>query len=720
MIKRILACFLAICLCLGLMSCAQSNPAPTTTPAAEEPGSDAVAEETFTATSQGFGGDVTATITMAGGELTACVLTGDAETPAIGGNALSTLEEQVLAAGGADIDGVAGATITSNAVKAAVQDCLDQANGVEKTETLSFIPGTYEGSAFGMMGEIKVSVTVDKTSIQEINVTEFNETQLIGWGLDTAPIELLPQEMVKYQTLNVDAVTGATVTSNGLKSAVANALAASGVEISLLQNGPKPVRESSDETLSCDIVVAGAGGAGLMAALEAAYNGADVIVVEKAGVLTGSSTRNGGLLMAAGTEYADLSTEALIDFIYEDIGRKNVDEVRIRGLVEGSNDLLKFFMHQGTVIECVQNIWDGAVDLPAVYMAAAENPDCEIDLKEYTTSIGSYYIVPLYERALELGVKFLFNTPMTSLTTENGRVTGLLCERADGTSVQVSADSTILATGGFAGDPEKIAANRTMQENQYSYYGSNTNTGEGMLAAEAIGAAIRYEDDMPFLATLTSAYTGNWFLSLMVTPAGERFTKEYDYHNAVSADLNRAGWCYAYEIIDESFEGDAYAAAIAAHEDGSAGANVVAADSVQELAEKLAMDPSTLEATLTRYNELCAMGVDEDYGKDAQYLKPIAVDGSKRLFALKSTVSITDSFGGIQTDPVARVLDTDGDPISGLYAAGAVAFTDWIDVEYPGCGYGFAIALYMGRMAGVTALTDMGVPDVKDIVLLEQ
>lgn len=703
--KRTLSCLLAVSMILGLVGCGQKEPEATPK------------EETYTATAQGFGGEVTATITVVDGKVTACKLTGDKETPDVGGKALADLENQVVAAGGAEIDGVSGATMTSDAVRAAVQDCIDQANGVEKKAEISYKAGTYEGTAPGMMGEIKVSVTVDGTSIKSVDVISCNDTQMIGQGLDTAPVELLPRQIVEYQTLNVDAVTGATVTSNGLKTAVANALEGSGVELSLLQNGPKPAQTTTDEALTCDVVVAGAGGAGLLAAIEAAYNGAKVIVVEKAGSLTGSSTRNGGLLMAAGTKYIDLPTETLIDFIYDEIGEKKVDETRIRGFVEGSNDMLEFVMSLGTVIENVQNIWDGAVELPAVYMAAAENPDGEIDLKGYTTNVGSHYIAPLYKKAVELGVEFKFNTPMTSLTTDDtGKVTGIVCQRLDGTTVTVQANATIIATGGFGGDPAKIAANKTMQEGQYYYCGANTNTGEGMLAAQAIGADIRYEDDMPFLATLSSNYTGNWFLSLLVTPEGKRFTKEYDYHNAVSADLNRAGFCYAYEIIDEDFAGESYAAAIAACKDGSAGASVVEAGSVQELAEKLDMDTAVLEATLTRYNELCAKGVDEDYSKDANYMIPITTDGSKKLYALKSTVAVTDSFGGIKTDPTTHVLDKEGKAISGLYAAGAVAFTDWIDVEYPGCGYGFGIALYTGRVAGTTAVADMGM-DVKDIVI---
>ena len=673
---------------------------------------------TFTATAQGFGGDVTAVVTLEDLRITACELTGEQETAEIGGKALPELEAQVVKAGSAEIDGVSGATLTSNAVKAAVRDCLDQANGVEKSTTAVYKAGTYEGTGRGMMGEIRVKVTVDETSIRQVEVVSQNDTEMIGWGLETAPVELLSRQIVEYQSLNLDAVTGATVTSNGVKAAVANALEASGVDVSLLQNGPKAVSGSVDEELTCDVVVAGAGAAGLMAAVEAAYNGANVIVVEKAGVLTGSATRNGGLLMASGTPYTDVDNEALIDFLYAEIGNKNVDEERIRGFVEGSADMLAFFESLGTVIENVQNICDGVVELPVVYNAAKENPDGVVDLKPWTISIGSLYMAPLYEKAVELGVEFRFNTPMTSLTTDDeGGVNGILCERKDGTRVVIQADATILATGGFAGDPARILANKTMKEGQFYYVGANTNTGEGMMAAQAVGAAVRYEDDMPFLATLQNKYTSTKFRSLMITPEGEHFTKEYDYHNAVSADLNRAGWCYAYEIIDESFGDDSsYAAAIAAAADGSAGGAVIVASSVQELAEKLGMDAAVLGQTLERYNEMCAKGVDEDYGKIAEYLKPIATDGSRTLYALKDTENVTDSFGGIKTDPTAHVLSENGERIPGLYAAGAVAFTDWIDVEYPGCGYGFGTALYMGRMAGTHAASDLGM-EGKDILL---
>ena len=194
---------------------------------------------TYTGTAAGFGGEVKAVITVVNGKLTACTLEGAGETPAIGGAALPKLQEQVLAAGSAGIDGVSGATVTSTAVKEAVTAALAQAKGATAAD-VKMKPGTYTAEAYGfaLCEKLKVSVTVDETKLLSIDVNQVETA-------DTPPmvdcvVEKLVPRMLEHQSVGVDAVSGVTATSNGVKTAVKDcltqALAAGGSDPSALRS----------------------------------------------------------------------------------------------------------------------------------------------------------------------------------------------------------------------------------------------------------------------------------------------------------------------------------------------------------------------------------------------------------------------------------------------------------------------------------------------------
>ena len=125
------------------------------------------------------------------------------------------------------------------------------------------------------------------------------------------------------------------------------------------------------------------------------------------------------------------------------------------------------------------------------------------------------------------------------------------------------------------------------------------------------------------------------------------------------------------------------------------------AATIGELAEKIGVDKAALEATVARYNELCAKGVDEDFGKPAQYMIPVEGD---EYYAFRMTPGTSVTFGGLEIDVNARVLDTNNQPIPGLYAAGEVAFTGLFDAEYPCCGMAIGSAVYYGRIAAESAV----------------
>lgn len=261
------------------------------------------AEETYTGQAQGFGGLVTVTLTVQDGVITACAIEGANETAGIGTNAIEQLPAKIVEAGSADVDAVAGATVTSEAIKTAAASALKQASGETVDMTVKMAPGTYLGEGWGYSPAIKLqaNVTVDETSIVSVEVVEPHaDTPEVAFSA----IERLVPRIVEAQSVTVDAVTGATMTSNGIKEAVADALAqalaAGGSSEEAIAAFYKTVEKSEEVVeLEYDVVVVGMGAAGLgaaMSAAETAYAAAEsdasqvsILAIDKAGRFGGTS-----------------------------------------------------------------------------------------------------------------------------------------------------------------------------------------------------------------------------------------------------------------------------------------------------------------------------------------------------------------------------------------------------------------------------------------------
>lgn len=189
---------------------------------------------TYTGSANGFGGPVEVTLTVGdAGGITNAEITGSSETPDIGGKAIPTLAQQLLDAQSAEIDGVSGATFTSQAVRDAAGQAIAKASGLETMEAPKaegdnlFIPGTYTGSSTGFGGEVDVTVTVSEKSIDDVQIEGSHETENIG----TFAVEMLDDRILEAQSPNVDALTGATVTSNAIFRALNDALVAAGADL---------------------------------------------------------------------------------------------------------------------------------------------------------------------------------------------------------------------------------------------------------------------------------------------------------------------------------------------------------------------------------------------------------------------------------------------------------------------------------------------------------
>ena len=674
--KKIVICLLAVSLLLSLAM-------------------GACAQEVFTGTAQGFGGEVSVQVTFDGDQIVSVEVSAPSETQGIGSNAAEDLPGRIVAANSADVDATAGATVTSNAIKAAVLQAIRERTG-EAPAPVAMTAGTYTATVKGHNGPLTVTVTVDETSMTGISVTDHAETPGIGFGSFYNPVEKLPALMVAQQTTAVDSISAATVTSNAIKAAVRDCLTQAGAPEDAFAV-PAPAFPAGDAEYTVDVVVVGGGAAGLTAANTALDAGKSVLLVEKMGITGGSTVTSGGNIFGAATTaqkengILDDTPEALYDFLmsYDEDGLLNADMVKDYAFgIAGDLDYLAA----------------NGVDVNFVTTAAAPLQPNRLhltsEINAITNGIGGGITVPLTEKIVEKGGTILFATKAEAiLTDETGRATGIEAVGSCGETVRVNAGAVILTTGGYCMNPELTA--RFSYFNPY-FSAAISGTGDGLRMAEAVGARIFDAEGLQLqYVDFKTGETGSTAFGLVVDVNGRRLTNEYSYQSVNAEPFKRAG-SYANYYITATKDG-VCAEPYPTVQYGVTVDGVAKAASIEELAALINVNPDELKATVERYNDGCAKGQDEDFGKPAEYMIPVEGD---TYYALARYPVCSATFGGLVIDSDGRVLNGDGQTIPGLYAAGEVALTGQLANVYPSCGLAIGNSVHMGRNAAEAACSD--------------
>ena len=545
-------------------------------------------------------------------------------------------------------------------------------------------PGTYMGEGDGMGGKVKVSVKVDDNKILEINVLENDETQ----GIGDAAIDKIPSMIIEGQTLAVDAVTGATITSNAILTAVEAALKEAGADISKLMVKSEGETVNNDKTYDTEVVVVGGGAAGLSAALEAANNGAKVILVEKLAMTGGSTARSGGKVQAAGTDIQKShGVEDNADLYYNhlmSVGENKVDPVKIRLIADNSLADFNWLVENG--VEFSKNI----EQLHEKYRPIRGHYVSAQDGKVEQDGHGWAITQPLEKMAKEKGVEILLETPAKKLIVDNkGTVTGIECEDSKGNKIIVNAKAVILATGGYDFNKELLEEYAPLVKPVYSTVAPG-NVGDGLIMARDAGAKIQSGGGAVLLYLDLAVGVGE-VGGLYVDTTGSRFMDETDFwftRTKKLMDRNQLGMFY---ITDAKGKLDSFDALVQA-------GKMVEGSTIEELAGKLGM--TELASTVERYNQLAEKGVDEDFNKKSEYMKTVE-EGP--FYAVAFAPITSGTFGGPVTNEKAQVIAEKGGIIKGLYAAGEVANGDLFYQEYPGSGSSISTCVAMGRIAGRVA-----------------
>lgn len=523
--------------------------------------------------------------------------------------------------------------------------------------------GTYAGEGTGKNDKISVEVTFKDSKMTNIQVLSEKETP----GFSEAMVTLTETMIAKNQ-INVDIISGATYTSNGFIEAVSNAFTKTDADLSALVAVEGEIKSDREDHYTADVVIIGAGGAGLSAAITAAEAGAKVIVVEKMPMVGGNTLISGAEMAAPGNWLQTTENiEDDKDQFYEDImkgGDNESDPELVRVLADSALDGAEWLRDEVNVIF-------------EDYMLFFGGHSVKRSLVPLNAS-GVELINKLEAKALELGVEIHTNTPATEIVQENGKVNGVKAEY-NGKEVLYSANNgVIVASGGFGSNLDmRVKYNPAMDEKILS---TNTvgSTGDGITMAEKLNAQIV---DMQYIQTYptcdpergTLLYVGDVRMdgrSILVNKEGKRFVEELERRDVISSAVVAQTGGVSYMFWDEAsmIASKVNVKHKAEYDNLIERGILVKADTLEEAAAFFEIDAAELQNTVNNYNEYAKNGKDLEFNKRGELTA--FTDGP--YYIMKSIPAIHHTMGGIKINTDAQVLDVDGKVIDGLFAAGEV------------------------------------------------
>ena len=509
--------------------------------------------------------------------------------------------------------------------------------------------GVYTQPAQGNNGPVTVEVEIADGAVTRVEVVENSETE----GIADKPIAEIPAWIVENQSLAVDAVSGATNTSNAIVEAVALCLEEAGLDAEEWKSRTVEVQHQAKEDVTCDTVVVGAGGAGMRVALELADNGQNVILVEKQSMVGGATSLAATYFVAVDTTYQqeDGMKISIDDYVAQTAETNpDIDSDRLRLLLENSQESLDWLNGLGTnITRALSN-----------YQVATEDG----------SSLGAA-IVKVMSGALEQStVDLRLDTEAVEILTEDGAVTGVRVRDAGG-EYAVRADAVVLATGGFVSGEEAVEKYAPEWAGLPSTSAAGS-TGEMFGLVEQIGGVLSNMDVVRLNPSVHSENGVNSSLSaaraeggIIVNQQGLRFCNDYypDYTTLSKWMVEQEG-DYVYILIDQTAMDNSKR--LQGFKDMG---YFLEADTLEELAEKMNVPAENLVKTVEAYQEAVRTGVDE-FGRTNN----LSIDFSNPpYYAVTTSPGLQVSLGGILVDDSLRVQKQDGTSFDNLYAVGECA-----------------------------------------------
>ena len=599
------------------------------------------------------------------------------------------------------------------------------------TSAAGGVSGSFTGTAKGM-GDVSVTLTLTDNVITDCTAKGDEETP----GIGSVVIEQFPGEVVEGNTINLDSISGATITSNAFVEAAKAALTEAGLNPDDYM--AKADKTANGETVSydADVVVIGAGGAGMTAAMTAADAGQKVVILESQAMVGGNSARATGGMNAAKTVYQDenefdqaagvektLATAAekyadnetitaLAKTVSEQwaayqanptgyfdsvelmeldtmVGGKGINDPElVKTLCEGTADAIDWLDENGITLHNVSSF--GGASVKRIHRPVNEEGK--------VVSVGAYMIPLLQENCEKRGIDIVLNTTVdTILTDANGAAVGVSGTDKDGNTVVVNAKSVILATGGFGANLDMVTQYKPELAGFMTTNAAGAQ-GQGIEMATAIGAGTVDMDQIQIhptveantAALITEGLRGDG--AILVNANGERFVDEVGTRDVVSAAEIAQPGSYSWLIVDQAMA-DASSVIQGYIKKGYTKTGAT----YEELAKELDVDPAAFANTMETWNSYVEAKNDPDFGRTS-FANPL---NNGPYYAIKVTAGVHHTMGGVTINSATEVLREDGTVIPGLFAAGEV--TGGVHGANRLGGTAVADFVVFGRIAGESA-----------------
>ena len=579
----------------------------------------------------------------------------------------------------------------------------EQAKKVDAPDTAK----TQKVTVAGFGGDMTLEVIADAEKLYGVNVLSNSETQ----GIGSKAVEALPALMVEKQSFNVDGIAGATVSSTALRTGVEQAIKEMGFsteKFSTPSGGSSNAEPAKDQNLEADVVVIGAGGAGMISAITAADLGKSVVILESQAMVGGNSIRATGGMNAAATKwqnensfeegagvektlataaekYSDNDTiTALAEKVKEQYAAyqanpegyfDSVELMELDTMVggKGKNDpsLVKVLAEQSApAIDYLEKLGMTIHNVGSFGGASVKRIHRPVDENGKVIAVGSY-MIPILEENLNKRDKITLLTSVTAeeiTKSEDGKISGVKAKGGSGNSVEVKAPVVIVATGGFAANMEMV---EKYQPGLKGYMSTNAPgaLGQGITMAEAIGADTVDMDQIQIHPTVTTndahliteGLRGDG--AILVNQEGLRFTDEVGTRDAVSkAEIEQTN-SQVYLVIDNKMVEKS-----AVIQGYIKSGYTVSGEDAKSLAKAMGVPEEAFEKTLSEWNESVAKKEDAAFGRTS-FAAPL---DTAPFYAIKVTPGVHHTMGGLRINGVTEVLDKAGNAIPGLFAAGEV------------------------------------------------
>ncbi len=535
--------------------------------------------------------------------------------------------------------------------------------------------GTWEGLGNGRNGMIKLCIVVENHRITSIRILSQSESKFA----QPAEEEIINAVLHHNGTDGVDVISGATLTSNGMLEAINSAI-----------NASKGINESSAQytDTTCDIVVIGAGGAGLSAAIEASSLGMNVIVLEKQGIVGGNTNSSTGGLNAAETQ---LQKQRGV----KDSKQLFFDDTMTGGYMLNDSSLVRTLTNNAA--EAVDWLTGEGADLSDLgKMAGSSVPRAH--RPQNGAAIGPHLMSVLYKSAKDKGIEIRTSNKAKEIIAEGGCAKGVVVE-AGGKTYKIRAKAVIIATGGFGANAKMIGRFRPELQN-FNTSNHAGATGDAFSWITPFGGALTQMEQIQTHPTgevnshllITEAVRGNG--AILINKAGHRFANEMLTRDKLSEAILAQDEGQAYLFFDQSVRNSLEAINLYAQQ-----GILIEAENLEQLAEKINVEPHVLEQTVATYNEYQQSGEDKDFGRKQIDMPRPLTQAPYYMIAVEPVIHHT--MGGLKINNQAQVLNTLGEAIPGLYAAGEV--TGGVHGGNRLGGNAVADIVVYGRIAGKNA-----------------